>query len=192
MTTLGVPNTGKQGHAKARQLTANEKTIGKVAGATDLLGEQPARSASDGAQINRAYGGWVSGGQTKRLDRARGGRTVSKGKGKTTVNVIVSHPPGGPSGGGPPPILPPGGPPPGLPPGGPPPGAGPRPGMPPMMPGMMPGMGMAGPAGPPGPTGPPGPPPGMRARGGKVYTAGAGTGPGRLEKIAAYGARVKK
>jgi len=130
----------------------------------------------------------LSGGAAKkRLDRKKGGRV--KG-GKTEVNVIISprgpqaSPPGaigapGPMAGPPtaPPMPPPGGPP-GMPP------MGAMPPRPPMA-GMPPGM-------------PPGGPMPMRKRGGKVkkradglteYDAGAGTGLGRLEKAAAYGAR---
>lgn len=105
-------------------------------------------------------------------NRARGGRL--KGKGATHVNVIVAG--GAPgAGAGANPALPPGlgaGPP--MMPPGPPPGpmAGP-PGLPPGMPPMPPPG--AGPGGPP-----------MRAAGGKVgLTAGAASGEGRLEKVAA-------
>lgn len=96
--------------------------------------------------------------------RASGGRAKHKGKGHTTVNVMVASHPGAPSpgGAGGPPIPtpamarpappPPGMPPPGMPPGGP-------PGMPPQ------GLGARPPMMPPGmpPQGMP-----MRARGGKV------------------------
>lgn len=115
---------------------------------------------------------------------ARGGRTKSKGKHGTQVNIAVvaphgRHPadagalPGGPPS---PPPHPPlaGGPglPPGLPPGGPPVGG--PPGLPP---GMPPGM----------------KPPGMMRRGGRVkMKGGAETGQGRLDKIKAYGKKAKK
>lgn len=98
-----------------------------------------------------------------------------KGKGKTTVNVIIGTPPGGNAAGGapspmPPPPMPPGPPPPGI--GMPPPG-----GMPPMPP---PGMGAGLPPG-----GLPQRPPMMgRKAGGRVMTASADNGEGREEKIA--------
>lgn len=134
-------------------------------------------------------GGHIEGGHhKKRLDRsgfAAGGKTKSKGKGGTHVNVIVA--PKGGEGGGPgalpiapprPPMAPPPGPPGGGP-GMPPPGAA---GMGPPRPPMM----------PPGAGGPPGMPPmrahgGRFAKGGKVPDAGGGSGLGRIEKIHDYG-----
>lgn len=105
-----------------------------------------------------------------RIARKDGGRA---GKGKVNVNIIIGEksqaaPPA------PHPMLPPipMGPPPGM-------GAGPPP-MPPMPP---PGMGPNGPGGPP-----PGLPPMPRKRGGRTsLDAGAGSGPGRLEKIELQG-----
>lgn len=103
---------------------------------------------------------------------AKGGRV--KGKTGTHVNVIVA--PGGGSGN-------------------------PAPGMP----GAM-GAGAAGPVTPRPPVAPPmppaglgaAPPPGMgggmppmRKRGGRVMTAGSGTGEGREQKIKAYGSKAK-
>lgn len=94
---------------------------------------------------------------------ARGGKV--KGKGDTTINIVV--PGGGAKPPMPPPMPPPGlgaGPPPGLPPGGPP--------MPP------PGM---------GPGGPPGMP--MRAAGGRIGSSGNA---GEKARITASAARAKK
>lgn len=142
-----------------------------------------------------------------RIDKmkfARGGRAKSKG---TNVNIIVAPGSGGGAPPGPPPLaaLPmrppvaPPGPPPGLPP-----GAGPM-GPPPMGPGPI-GPGPLGlpPGPPPGLAGPPGPgglppplaglPPGLRAAGGRAnkgeFTAGADSGPGRLEKVKIYGRKA--
>jgi hypothetical protein len=203
MTTLNAPNTEQQGRSKAKQLTRNEKTIGKLTGATDLLGERPAaESNATGQSINRAFGGWIPGGTVgARLDRARGGRVNSKKGGKTVVNVVVGH--GGGQPGAAPPVMPP------IPPV-PPPGAPMMPPRPPMAPPMMGPQGPMGPMGPMGSAGPPvppGPPPQMRARGGRTgvgaafareagikheYTGGGDSGVGRLEKIKAYGKEARR
>lgn len=91
-----------------------------------------------------------------RLDKfARGG---SVKKGTTTVNIAIVNPGKGKDEAPPPPLMPPPGP------GGPPPGI-----MAPMQ---------------PPPDGPPGPPM-MRARGGRLPTAGAYSGVGRLQKAKA-------
>lgn len=142
-------------------------------GRAESSASAPAKKATGGAvDSDTPVVGKASGG---RLDKhARGGKVKGKGKHGNHVNIAIVAPHGAPSPeagaapGGmpmPPPRLPMGGPgmPPGLPPGGP--------------PGMPPGM----------------KPPGMMKRGGKVpMTAGGDSGPGRLQKIKAYGARARK
>lgn len=139
-----------------------------------------------GRTMKYGGGGVFSGNSTTKIPgvvggreaHAKGGRTKSKGKGKTHINIIIgAH--GAPAGGGMMPNAPvpapmsPRTPP--MPEGGPP--------MPPMPPpGMM----------PPGAGGPPMPPPGMmpRKNGGRtihVIDHAAGGGLGRKEKIKAYG-----
>jgi hypothetical protein len=124
-------------------------------------------------------GGHVEGEKkAKRLDRATGGRTKSKGGHKTTVNIVM--PQGGhdqPS--APPPMLPPPHPPMAPPP--PPPGpAGMGAGAPPPRPPMGPPVGAGAPM--PG-----------RKTGGRVsdYDGGAGGGEARLEKIKKYGSKAE-
>lgn len=142
--------------------------------------------AASGRTMKYGGGGVFSGNSTTKIPgvvggreaHAKGGRTKSKGKGKTHINIIIgAH--GAPAGGGMMPNAPvpapmsPRTPP--MPEGGPP--------MPPMPPpGMM----------PPSAGGPPMPPPGMmpRKNGGRtihVIDHAAGGGLGRKEKIKAYG-----
>lgn len=108
-----------------------------------------------------------------RLDKfARGGKTKSKGKGNH-VNIAIINPKGGADAAAAPPL---GG---GMPP------------PPPRAPMAPPGPMMGGPSGglPPG-MGPK--PPGMMKRGGKVkMTAGADSGVGRKQKVAAYGKNAR-
>jgi hypothetical protein len=159
----------------------------------------------DGGRAKRASGGGA-------FDDYMGGssegssRKGSSGKGKTTVNIMIGQPQGGPPGGGIDPMLMAalagagggGGPqqlPPPAPPGGAPVGAPPPAAM------------MAPPAGPPGPPPGAGGPPMMRKDGGKVqvpyrkpsrkedYPAldfGSGGGFGRKQKVQSYGTKGPK
>lgn len=173
---------------------------------TGMMGLAPQGPTGAMPTVSNAGPGMVRPTGMMGLARARGGRAKHHGKG-THVNIMIApqgHPsappivpppgPGGPMDAGPPPMMPP----PGGPPGGPPPGGPlmpPPPGLPP--PGMMAPHASGGRA--------------MRAKGGRVgsladqglsasdkpvmpkgmkkgdYDAGALSGPGRLEKIAAYG-----
>ena len=150
--------------------TANEFVNKNRGGRTMKYGGGGVFSGNSTTKIPGVVGG--------REAHAKGGRTKSKGKGKTHINIIIgAH--GAPAGGGMMPNAPvpapmsPRTPP--MPEGGPP--------MPPMPPpGMM----------PPGAGGPPMPPPGMmpRKNGGRtihVIDHAAGGGLGRKEKIKAYG-----
>jgi len=150
--------------------TANEFVNKNRGGRTMKYGGGGVFSGNSTTKIPGVVGG--------REAHAKGGRTKSKGKGKTHINIIIgAH--GAPAGGGMMPNAPvpapmsPRTPP--MPEGGPP--------MPPMPPpGMM----------PPGAGGPPMPPPGImpRKNGGRtihVIDHAAGGGLGRKEKIKAYG-----
>lgn len=147
---------------------------------SDDTPESSADAHGMAALKKRAKGGKVEGAKPrKRLDRMRDGYAKGgavKGKGKTTVNVIIAGQGGGadkmppPTGGPPMPMMPPAGPP-----------------MPPPRPPMLPPTAMPPPN--------PGAPPMMgRKDGGRVgypIKDGAGGGEGRKEKIKAYGAKAK-
>ena len=178
---------------RARTLASAEgrKDGGKVA--SGALKQHAEEHKAMGAHPKGCTCAKCSGGEVKA--RARGGKA---GKGKMSVNIVIAPSGGAGAGAAGPPgmnpqlaIKPPAPPMPmPMPPGGAPGGA--------PMPMPMP---MAGPAGPPGPPGMP--PPGMppRARGGRAPKgptaggepmAGAGSGLGRLQKVAAYGHRSRE
>lgn len=161
--------------------SSKESKLKKLSGAHGTVdnpsGNKPAPGTLKEGPM-KAIGLGVDGGKAKgNLGRfARGGAVKGKG---TNVNIVISPAaaPAGPAG-LPPSIM-----------------DGPKPPMPAPPPGPPPGM--AGPGGAPGM--PPGMPPMMPhkfggaayKKGGKVYDAGAGSGPGRIEKVAAYGKKAK-
>jgi len=153
---MGNPFGGK---AKASSKSKFKAITGKSGGGQQFGGDKQgspamAKTIKSGGDEVPAYGGKGKG----RLDKfARGG---SVKKGTTTVNIAIVSPSKGNDEAPPPPLMPPM-PPPGAGPGGPPPGI-----MAPMT---------------PPPDGPPGPPL-MRAAGGRLPTAGAYSGVGRLQK----------
>jgi hypothetical protein len=151
--------------AKSGNAAKMKALTGKKSGGAVYAGESAPKYARGGSVV----GEFKIGGAVSAPNFARGGRSKGKGKHKGThinIAVVAPHKDAAPEPAGMPPKMPVG----------------------PMAP--PPGMGPPGAGGPPMP-----PPPGMppMKRGGKVpMKAGAGTGQGRKEKIAAYGLGPKK
>lgn len=146
-------------HADIRQSKVERSRVasitkGYATGGAVTAAPVAAKPGAKAAKPKFAVGGAVSPSRQDRPNRARGGRTKSKG---TNVNVII----GSPASAAPPPGV-----------------AGPMPAPPPMPPRPM----MAPPPGPGGPpmAGPGGPPPGMpiRSSGGRAYASGGAVKPG--------------
>lgn len=151
----------KAGKAKAKALTNGYARGGAVSPSGGTGGAAPTKmSASTDTKV-------AGDRSSPRLDKfARGGAVSTKKDGKNIINIAVI---GGKekSEDAPPPMPPMGAMPPPPPPGPPPMAGGPPPGLP-MSPGIGPGK-------------PPGAPPGFK-KGGRVMTAGADSGVGRLQK----------
>lgn len=161
----GMPALKGSNRASGGKVTGTSSPARMDRASGGRTGTQKTKSYTDGGDLlpseNKAASQSIDGSERKSLEsdsntakRASGGRV---NKGKTTVNVIVSG--GQPAAPSPAPM----------------PIAPPQPAAPPPPPMPPPGVGAAGP--------PPGPPPMMRKSGGRTVKDGAGSGPGRLEKI---------